>query len=105
VTSEYGVNASCGPHDGNVEDGTAPAPGTETPPSRQGPVGYFKLRSQLFRRRDRWGKVHQEMMCHVCGRALWVNWTRARPCLFCDDSVRAARAVSRDMNDGRGGEA
>lgn len=105
MTSEDGVNASCGPHDGNEEDGTAPAPGTETPHSGPGPVGFFKLRSQVFRRRDRWGKVQRDMVCLVCGRALWVNWTRARPCLFCDDSVRVARAVSRDLKQGQEGQA
>jgi hypothetical protein len=58
VTSEHGVNASCGPNDGKPLDGRAPALGTETPPSRPGPVGSFKLRSQLFPRRDRWGRIN-----------------------------------------------
>jgi hypothetical protein len=46
---------------------------------------------QSFRRRDRWGKLERIDTCAVCGRRLWVNWTRARPCLFCDDAAREAK--------------
>jgi hypothetical protein len=44
-----------------------------------------------FRRRDRWGKLDRLATCDVCGRRLWVNWTRALPCLFCDDSASEAK--------------
>lgn len=44
-----------------------------------------------FRRRDRWGKLDAIVTCEVCGRRLCVNWTRARPCLFCDDSASEAK--------------
>jgi hypothetical protein len=44
-----------------------------------------------FVRRDRWGKLTRIDTCAVCGRRLWVNWTRARPCLFCDDAAREAK--------------
>lgn len=60
---------------------------------------------RVFPRRDRWGKLDREASCAVCGRCLWVNYTRARPCLFCDDSVRVARAVSRDLKQGQEGQA
>lgn len=59
---------------------------------------------RVFDRRDRWGKLDRLACCAVCGRRLWVNWVRARPCLFCDDSARVARAVSRDRKQGQEGE-
>lgn len=58
---------------------------------------------RVFPRRDRWGKLDRLACCSVCGRLLWVNWTRARPCLFCDDSARTHRAVSRDLKQGQEG--
>ena len=60
---------------------------------------------RVFPRRDRWGKLDRLACCAVCGRRLWVNYTRARPCLFCDDSAQAARAVSRDQKHGQEGQA
>lgn len=56
---------------------------------------------RVFPRRDRWGKLDRTLSCSTCGRFLWVNYTRARPCLFCDDSVRVARAVSREVKHGQ----
>ena len=84
-------NAFSGPHDGNAEDGTAPALSNEPAHQGPGPVGFFKLGSQVFARRDRWGKIARIATCEVCGRRLFVNWTRARPCLFCDDSAKDAK--------------
>lgn len=55
-------------------------------------------------RRDRWGKLNAIATCEACGRRLNVNWVRARPCLWCDDSVRVARAVSRDRKHGQEGQ-
>lgn len=60
---------------------------------------------RVFPRRDRWGKVDRLACCAACGRRLFVNWTRARPCLFCDDSARASGAVSREAKQGRKGAA
>lgn len=60
---------------------------------------------RVFPRRDRWGKLDAIVTCDFCGRRLNVNWTRARPCLFCDDSARAARAVSREVKQGQEGKA
>jgi len=57
---------------------------------------------RVFTRRDRWGKTDAFLTCDVCGRRQHVNWVRARPCLFCDDSVRVARTVSRDIKHGQG---
>lgn len=83
--------ASCGPHDGNAVDGTAPAPSEAATDNRLAPV-YRSLASRgSFRRRDRWGKLDRESSCSVCGRCLWVNYTRARPCLFCDESASEAK--------------
>ncbi len=54
-----------------------------------GSVGAVSKASRTsFRRRDRWGKLDRLATCDVCGRRLWVNWTRALPCLFCDDAAR-----------------
>jgi hypothetical protein len=58
---------------------------------------------RVFVRRDRWGRLGSGVACIVCGRVLWVNWTRARPCLWCDDSAEAAEAVSGDELQGRVG--
>jgi hypothetical protein len=59
---------------------------------------------RVFPRRDRWGKLQRASVCTVCGRCLWSNWTRAAPCLWCDDSVRVLRAVSRDLKHGEEGK-
>lgn len=58
---------------------------------------------RVFCRRDRWGKLDRLVCCAVCGRRLNINWTRARPCFWCDDSARVARAVSRDRHYGEDG--
>lgn len=60
---------------------------------------------RVFPRRDRWGKLDALATCEMCGRRLNVNWTRARPCLWCDDSVRDLRTVSRDLKHGEEGTA
>jgi hypothetical protein len=44
----------------------------------------------VVERRARWGKLKRTATCNVCGRKLWVNWTRARPCLYCDKAARDA---------------
>lgn len=51
-----------------------------------------------FRRRDRWGKLERIATCEVCGRRLWVNWTRLRPCLFCDDAAEEAQQCVKDSS-------
>lgn len=79
--------ASCGPNDSRLPDGRAPALSEETPTLGPGRVGMFKIGTQVFARRDRWGKVNRLTTCDVCGRRLFVNWTRARPCLFCDEAA------------------
>ena len=67
---------------------------------KEAPCQPRKLDVPWRRRRDRWGKVKRDAACPVCGRLLWVNWTRARPCLFCDEAETRSR-MERTPNDGR----
>lgn len=85
--SETVGHGSCGSNDSSSTDGRAPALAADTQHGGPGPVGFFKLQAQVFSRRDRWGKLNEFATCDVCGRRLCVNWTRARPCLFCDEAA------------------
>lgn len=77
--------------DGGSGNGANDAPAFQRG-EQGGPCGPGSAASrQAFRRRDRWGKLERIATCAVCGRRLWVNWTRARPCLFCDDSASEAK--------------
>lgn len=59
-----------------------------------------KIHKPWRRRRDRWGKLVRGAVCEACGRKLWVNWTRARPCLWCDESAVRSN-TERKAKDGR----
>lgn len=73
--------------DGMQQDGDGHAPagqrGDEGGQQDPEPVS----RKPWQRRRERWGKLSREARCTACGRCLWVNWTRQRPCMWCDESA------------------
>jgi len=72
--------------------GASDAPAFQRDEYKEASSAPRKLNKPWRRRRDRWGKLARGAMCEACGRKLWVNWTRARPCLWCDGSAGAALA-------------
>lgn len=51
-------------------------------------------------RRARYGKLNHFETCAVCGRRLCVNWVRAYPCLWCDETVAQLKEANKE-HDGR----
>lgn len=82
---------SCGTSGEAYPKGTSAAPGGQRDEQR-GVRGTKRTLTKPWRwRRDRWGKLNRLDVCHVCGRRLWVNWVRAAPCLWCDETVAEMR--------------
>jgi hypothetical protein len=80
--------------------GTNAAPAFQRDEYKEASGSRRKIVKPWRRRRDRWGKLVRSARCEACGRLLWVNWTRARPCLWCDDSA-ASLPPRREANDER----
>ena len=86
-----------GTNDGSGADGKSDAPGFQRDEQRRTPAQRRTVNKTWRRRRDRWGKFKRIAVCDACGRRLWVNWTRSRPCLWCDDYADESKAPADDI--------
>lgn len=80
-------------------EGTSDAPAFQRDEQRRTPAEPRRLKVPWRRRRDRWGHLTRLATCAVCGRRLWVNWVRAAPCLWCDDSAESQQVKGKDHDE------
>lgn len=83
-------------------EGASADPAFQRDEQRRTPSKPRQLNKPWRRRRDRWGKLKRPASCEMCGRCLWVNWTRARPCLWCDQYADESKA--RPVKEGQSAE-
>lgn len=83
--------------------GASDAPGFQRDEYKEDSGTRRKISKPWRRRRDRWGKLLRGAVCEACGRKLWVNWTRARPCLWCDDAADRSHAEQKGNDERRPG--